>query len=125
MTPSLVETKSRKTLGIWATSLVLTVGMVTVLSAGPACSSGREDDEAYEQRGAGKSESKFYGTVQKIPAEQTGTWVVNGREIMVAKDTRIKEEYGKAVEGAYVEVEGNNTGKTFTAYKIEVKRARK
>jgi hypothetical protein len=63
--------------------------------------------------------------VKKIPADRLGTWVVNNREIMVTKETRIKEEYGSAAEGAYVEVEGNNTGKTFTAYKIEVKRAKK
>jgi hypothetical protein len=69
-------------------------------------------------------ESKIYGTVEKLPQGEVGTWIVNGREIVVTKDTRIKEKHGKAEAGAYVEVEGNGTGNTFTAYEIEVKRAK-
>ena len=117
--------KIGKTHGIRTIAALMALGLIMALTAGPALSSSREGDEATEHRGTGKSESKFYGTVQKIPADRLGTWVVNSREIMVTKETRIKEEYGSAAEGAYVEVEGNNTGKTFTAYKIEVKRAKK
>lgn len=50
--------------------------------------------------------------------------MVNGREITVTKDTRIKEKYGQAVVGSYVEVEGTNSGNNFSAHKIEVKRSR-
>jgi len=116
--------KSGKKYGIRAAAALLALGILTAVTAGPALSSGREGAESYEHRGEGRSESKFYGTVQKIPQDRVGTWIVDGREISVSKDTRIKEEYGAAVEGAYVEVEGDNTGKTFTARKIEVKRAK-
>jgi hypothetical protein len=68
-------------------------------------------------------ESKFYGTVEKMPEGIDGVWVVNGKEVLVTKDTIIKEKHGKAAVGAYVEVEGNLSGKAFTAYEIEVKRA--
>ena len=87
--------------------------------------SGHGSDEGHEKHDSGRGESKFYGTVEKIPADRIGSWTVNGREIKVTGATRIKEEYGKAVSGAYVEVEGSNTGKVFTADKIEVKRAKK
>lgn len=101
--------------------LVLSVAIV----AAPAFSSSDREEKGYEKHESGKSESKLYGTVQKIPADKIGSWTVNGREIKVTSETRIKEEYGKAVTGSYVEIEGTNTGKTFTAYKIEVKRAKK
>jgi len=68
-------------------------------------------------------ESKLYGTVKKLPAGRIGSWIVNNREILITDKTKISEEYGKAVAGAYVEVEGTNTGKFFTASKITVKRS--
>lgn len=68
-------------------------------------------------------ESKFYGTVEKMPEGIDGIWIVNGKEVLVTKDTLIKEKHGKAAVGAYVEIEGNISGKTFSAYEIEVKRA--
>ena len=81
-----------------------------------------EDEEREYGRGA-RYESKFYGTVEKLPEGIDGTWIVNGKEMLVRRDTIIKEKHGKVAVGAYVEVEGNLSGKTFTAYKIEVKRA--
>lgn len=68
-------------------------------------------------------ESKFYGTVEKMPEGIDGIWIVNGKEVLVTKDTAIEEKHGKAAVGAYVEIEGNLSGKTFSAYEIEVKRA--
>ena len=65
---------------------------------------------------------KFYGTVDSIPdTGREGIWIINGRDILVTGNTRIEEEYGKAAPGSYVEVKGDYAGKTFTAYKIEVK----
>ena len=88
-----------------------------------------EKFEAYsiEVEEAGESNSrmskaKFYGTVEEMPKGGVdGTWRINGRELLVTKNTRIKEKYGKAVVGSYVEVEGNFSGKTFTVYEIEVR----
>ena len=101
------------------------------LTAGTAAASGQEGDESYRPR-EGKEQceedmvgSRFYGTVQKIPAGRCGAWIVNGRQILVARETKIVEGYGSAVVGAYVEVEGYNTGKSFNACKVEVKRAKK
>jgi hypothetical protein len=65
---------------------------------------------------------KFYGTVEHMPdTGREGIWIVNGREILVTNSTKIEEEHGKAEAGVYVEVEGNYSGKTFTAYEIEIK----
>jgi hypothetical protein len=65
---------------------------------------------------------KFYGTVDSIPdSGREGIWIINGRDVLVTAGTRIEEEYGKAAPGSYVEVKGDYSGKTFTAYKIEVK----
>ncbi|MEW6600707.1 MAG: DUF5666 domain-containing protein [Nitrospirota bacterium] len=65
---------------------------------------------------------KFYGTVENMPdTGREGIWVINGRDVLVTLNTLIEEEYGKAAPGAYVEVKGDYSGKTFTAYKIEVK----
>ena len=101
------------------------------LTAGTATASGQEGDESYRPR-EGKEQceedtvgSRFYGTVQKIPAGRCGAWIVNGRQILVARETKIVEGYGSAVVGAYVEVEGYNTGKSFNACKVEVIRAKR
>jgi len=101
------------------------------LTAGTAAASGQVGDESYRPR-EGKEQceedkvgSRFYGTVQRIPAGRCGAWIVNGRQILVARETKIVEGYGSAVVGAYVEVEGYNTGKSFNACKVEVKRAKR
>jgi hypothetical protein len=114
------------------------LGISAILGVSPAFSSSykggegseqheseHHNDEGHEKHDSAKGGSKFYGTVEKIPADRIGSWTVNGREIKVTGATRIKEEYGSAVSGAYVEVEGSNTGKVFTADKIEVKRSKK
>jgi hypothetical protein len=65
---------------------------------------------------------KFYGTVEEIPGKgKGGVWIINGREVHVTNSTEIEEEHGKVAVGAYVEVEGDYSGKTFFAYEIEVK----
>ncbi|MEI8021582.1 MAG: AMP-binding protein, partial [Schlesneria sp.] len=61
-------------------------------------------EESYEKHGSGRAESKLYGTVQRMPAGRVGAWTVNGREIVVTRETRIKEEYGKAIPGVELEV---------------------
>lgn len=74
---------------------------------------------------AGHYESKFYGTVESMPQNLVGIWVVNGRKIVVTKETRINEKHGRAVPGAFVEVEGGNTAAGFNASEIKVKRAKR
>jgi len=106
-------------------SAVLTVGLALVLTTGTVLASEYERRGGKEYERHERYESKIYGTVEKLPKGFVGTWVVNGKEVLVTKDTFIEEEHGKAVVGAYVEVKGSYDGKTFTAYKIEVKRARK
>jgi len=65
---------------------------------------------------------KFYGTIESLPQDgPEGVWVVNGREITVSAKTVIREKHGKVAAGAYVEVEGDYSGKTFIAYEISVK----
>lgn len=80
------------------------------------------DVESGQDTGSQINQAKFYGTVEAIPeGSMNGTWRVNGRELLVTPNTIIKEKYGTAVVGSYVEVEGDFSGKTFTVYKIEVK----
>ncbi len=83
---------------------------------GPASAEEDVSEDGYE--------SKIYGIVEKAPPGKIGVWSVNKREVKVSSATRIIEKHGKAEAGAYVEVEGNNTGKTFSASRIEVKRAK-
>lgn len=75
---------------------------------------------------SGLTHAKFYGTVREMPAKGlTGVWRINDREVLITGNTEIKEKYGRAAVGAYVEVEGNFTGTTFTVYDMEVKGANK
>lgn len=104
-------------------SVVLAAGLVFALTTGTVLASEYERHGGYEHHK--RHESKIYGTVSKIPESGFGTWVVNGKEVIVTKDTFIEEEHGRAVVGAYVEVKGSYDGKTFHAYEIEVKGARR
>jgi len=86
-------------------------------------------DHHYDRNGkyaaSDSYEFKLYGTVEKMPQDIIGTWVVKGRNIVVTRDTRIDEEHGRVVTGAYVEVEGTVVNNTFLAHKIDVKRAKR
>lgn len=66
--------------------------------------------------------SKFYGTVEALPAGMTGTWTVNGRSVEVTPQTKIEQEHGRIAVGTYVEIKGRSDGRTFTARSVEVKR---
>ena len=67
--------------------------------------------------------TKFYGTVEQMPADGfIGTWIISGRVTTVTATTRIEQEHGPAVVGAYVEVEGYlQADGSVSATKIEVK----
>jgi hypothetical protein len=106
-------------------SAVLAVGLALVLTTGTVLASEYERRGGKEYERHERYESKIYGTVEKLPKGFVGTWVVNGKEVLVTKDTFIEEEHGKAAVGAYVEVKGSYDGKTFHAYKIEIKRAKR
>ena len=58
--------------------------------------------------GSGSVQDKFHGTVQQLPAGGglIGAWIVSGRTVNVSNSTRIDQEHGQPVAGAYVEVEG-------------------
>ncbi len=97
-------------------SMILVFCMVLALSAGNALSSDHKEHHA--------SSAKFYGTVEAMPKDGfEGKWIIDGREIIVTKDTFIEEKYGKAAPGVYVEVKGNRSGNTIIAYEIEIKRS--
>jgi len=98
------------------TIIIMMLGLVLLSFAWTAAAS----DE--REHGRSAYPGKFYGTVESIPVSgRDGIWVINGREILVTGNTKIEEEHGKAVPGAFVEVKGDYTGKIFTAYEIEVK----
>ncbi len=82
------------------------------------------DDEREREDEPASYESRIYGTVDKMPPERVGLWVIGRRDIIVTRETRIIERHGKVAVGAYVEVEGNNTGKRFSASRMEVKRSK-
>lgn len=77
-----------------------------------------------DHTGSDTVRSKIYGTIEKLPQDLVGTWVVKGREVIVTRDTVIEEKHGKPEVGAYVKVEGSVFGNTVTAYEIEVKRSK-
>jgi hypothetical protein len=63
----------------------------------------------------------IYGTIESLPKGLRGTWVVNGREILVSKETVITGKNGKPEIGAPVQVQGTELGETFTVSRIEIK----
>ena len=70
-------------------------------------------------------EVDFTGQIEQIPDPiRPGEWTVSGRTITVTTQTRIKEENGRAMIGALVEIKGvlDSSGKV-TATEIEVKRS--
>ncbi len=110
-------------------STIIVIGITLSLTGATVFSSEHERHEGSEYKHEYKYhkgyESKLYGTVERIPKGIVGTWIVNGREILITKNTKIEEEYGKAEVGAYVEIEGYYPGKNFIAHEIEVKRAKR
>ncbi len=66
--------------------------------------------------------SKFFGTVEVLPAGFSGTWIVNGRSVEVSPQTVIEQEHDGIAVGAYVEIEGRSDGRIFIANKVEIRR---
>jgi len=56
--------------------------------------------------GGDQTHDDFYGTVETMPANRIGMWVISGRNVQVDANTRINEQHGTAAAGAYVEVKG-------------------
>jgi hypothetical protein len=90
-----------------------------------------EDDLEYGRRISGGEHhpagyrSKIYGTVEKLPETGlSGIWIINGREFVVTERTRLEQKHGLLEPGAYVEIKGIKSENTFTADKVEVKRAK-
>lgn len=107
------------------TAVVVAAAVFFTVAVDVAFSSNHEKNRGEDYGHHERYESKFYGTVTKMPESGKGMWIVNNREVIVTQDTFIEEEHGRAVAGAYVEVKGSHTDNTFTAHKIEVKRAKK
>jgi len=95
----------------WLDLLVLV--LVLLVSLIPAGTVFADDDGNY----------KFYGTIESLPATGLiGDWVVSGQTVHVTAATRIEQEHGPAVVGAYVEVKGwLQADSSVNATKIEVK----
>ncbi|MCI5167101.1 MAG: hypothetical protein D3903_13655 [Candidatus Electrothrix sp. GM3_4] len=92
------------------------------LFAGPVHASG---DERYERHDRSREETKLYGVIEKMPENGfNGTWIINGKKVLVSDTTRIKEKHGRAAIGRYVKAEGVRNGDSLTAYEIEVERSR-
>ncbi|MBI5664210.1 MAG: hypothetical protein HZC49_03825 [Nitrospirae bacterium] len=70
--------------------------------------------------GTGQCLCKLSGTVEKMPEGIDGIWIVNGKQVLVTKDTVIKERHDRAVVGAHVKIDGDLSGRTIMAYEIEV-----
>jgi hypothetical protein len=104
--------------------IVAFVALFSLFVAAGALADDHDGYRAGDKHQDNEYESKIYGIVEKLPQDLVGAWVVNKREIAVTKDTRIREKHGKVEVGAYVEVEGNIIGKTFTAYEVKVKRSK-
>ena len=68
-----------------------------------------------------KNHSEIYGTVDQMPTDLIGTWIINGRTVEVTSQTQIEQEYGKIKVGSLVEVEGRTDGNIFHATELEGK----
>ena len=102
-----------------AVLLLLAAAFTWTTGAAQASRYEYDDDD---HRGRYESKAKFYGTVDALPpAVNDGVWWVNGREVRVSPQTRIKEKRGRVEIGAYVEVEGYFSGSGVAADEIEVK----
>jgi hypothetical protein len=96
----------------WSKLILLLALLVSLFPAGTVFA---DDDGGYE----------FRGTIESLPATGlVGDWVVSGRTVHVTAATRIEQEHGPAVVGAYVEVKGWLQGDgSVNASKIEVKQS--
>lgn len=104
------------------TGIVICIIFIAALSAGLGNASeyeSREKGEYYEH--GERYENKFYGTVQQIPENLIGSWILDGKTVRVTSDTYIEREHGQPVVGSYIEVEGRYVDNAFIARKIEVK----
>ena len=99
--------------------VAMAVGMSLVLGTGMAFAG---EHQKYAGSRHAQVEQKIYGTIQSLPEGMIGIWSVDGNQVEVTNATRIKEEYGKAAVGAYVEIEGTASDRTLSARKIEVNR---
>lgn len=109
------------------------MGIATVLfiSLVPSAVFSRDDDCNEHDKRIGEVgqlttgyRSKIYGTVESLPEKGLlGVWVVNGRQVVVTKDTLLEEKHGTANPGAFVEIKAIQSGDSLTATKVEVKRA--
>lgn len=108
------------------------MGIATVLfmSLAPPAVFSSEDDFYEHSRRIGEVEqlptgyrSKIYGTVETLPEKGlSGVWVVNGRQVVVTKDTFLEEKHGTVKPGAFVEIKSIQSGDSLIATKVEVKR---
>lgn len=87
--------------------------------------------EVKEAAGGGQATYiRFFGALTKLPDAsiqigngRAGDWTVGGKTVHVVSQTRIREEHGRAVVGAFLEVEGNQrTDGSVDASTIEVER---
>ncbi|MEP7343506.1 MAG: DUF5666 domain-containing protein [Acidobacteriota bacterium] len=73
---------------------------------------------------------RFFGTLTQLPAASiqvgnglAGDWMVGGKTIHVVPQTRISQEHGRVVVGAYLEIEGNQrTDGSIDPVGVEVER---
>ena len=94
-----------------------------VFSSEDDCEYGRHIGDG--ERDPAGYRSKIYGTVEELPETGlSGIWIVNGREFVVTERTRLEQKHGLFESGAYVEIKGIKSEKTFIAEKIEVERAK-
>jgi hypothetical protein len=110
----------RRILGI-----IMTAGFILSLGMGTLRAGAHEAQASSDKHHGNEYESKIYGKIEKMPPSRIGTWIVNGRAIIVVNGTKIKEKHGKAEPGAYVKIQGNTEGNVFTAYEIEVKESKR
>lgn len=63
-----------------------------------------------------------HGFVEKRPEGKAGTWVINGKPVIVDENVRLDEEHGRAKVGACVELDYETRNGIQILEKIEVKK---
>lgn len=106
--------------------LAILIVAATLAVSSAAYGKGRGSDDGFDDSGRHHSDSsrvEFYGTVNKIPKDRVGIWVIDHQRVRVDRDTFVDEEHGIIRKGTRVEVKatrGEHGG--LRAHKIEFKR---
>ncbi len=64
--------------------------------------------------------TSFLGVVEKVPVGLYGTWIVEGRSVVVSPHTRVEQNQGLAASGSHAKIMGVTKGGILYATTVQV-----